>query len=108
MNKIELLMVMALMIFAPRVYAASWGKYIYKAITSSDTSKVRVYQASGEEFTITDNRYSGKVSTMTAGELTTSGDITPGDDVIGWYFYSDGGISKYVVTGMYSKPTEEV
>ena len=73
-------------------WGAEWGKYLYEALTSSDTNKIRIYPASDQEFTVIDERYSGKISTHTAGKLIASDDIpTTAFQVTGFSFYAIGG-----------------
>jgi len=58
------------------------------------------YNTDGSSVTTKDNRFEGKTSSMTAGKIFTSTNLTPGDDVWGWYFYSIGGEASYTCDQM--------
>lgn len=73
------------------------------------TGTAAVTFVSGSTFTVTDARYEGQVSTMTAGILNTSGNIVVTGNVWGWSFSSFGGDSSYTtgkMSGTYPIPED--
>ena len=71
------LLVVCLLISASQSYGAEWGKYLYEALTSSNTSKIRIYPASNsipiKSLGVTSNSiYIVRCSTDMAGLVLSS------------------------------------
>lgn len=68
------------------------------SLSSIDTNTDNTYNQLKTSVTVSDNRYSGKVSTGTAGKIFASGNISPDDEVTFISFLTEGGNAQITCT----------